>query len=122
MDAALRWLDGRKNRPFFAWIHLYDPSWTLNVAVESQRAAVPVMSARRSSRKNASVRPSGEIAALGTFLTTTWGVPPALRQRTAEFDPDRYRRAREELSVRLRDEAVDPRRGRFLPCLRGRAA
>jgi arylsulfatase A-like enzyme/tetratricopeptide (TPR) repeat protein len=25
MDAALRWLDGHKNGPFFAWIHLYDP-------------------------------------------------------------------------------------------------
>jgi arylsulfatase A-like enzyme/tetratricopeptide (TPR) repeat protein len=25
MDAALRWLDGRKDEPFFAWIHLYDP-------------------------------------------------------------------------------------------------
>jgi hypothetical protein len=25
MDAALAWLDGAKNAPFFAWIHLYDP-------------------------------------------------------------------------------------------------
>jgi len=25
MDAALDWLDSRKDRPFFAWIHLYDP-------------------------------------------------------------------------------------------------
>jgi arylsulfatase A-like enzyme/Tfp pilus assembly protein PilF len=25
MDAALGWLDGHKNEPFFAWIHLYDP-------------------------------------------------------------------------------------------------
>ena len=25
MDAALAWLDGRKDAPFFAWIHLYDP-------------------------------------------------------------------------------------------------
>ncbi|NTU51868.1 MAG: sulfatase-like hydrolase/transferase, partial [Candidatus Aminicenantes bacterium] len=25
MDSALGWLDGRKDRPFFAWIHLYDP-------------------------------------------------------------------------------------------------
>jgi arylsulfatase A-like enzyme/tetratricopeptide (TPR) repeat protein len=25
MDAALAWLDGRKDGPFFAWIHLYDP-------------------------------------------------------------------------------------------------
>lgn len=25
MDAALAWLDGQKNKPFFAWIHLYDP-------------------------------------------------------------------------------------------------
>ncbi len=25
MDSALAWLDGRKDRPFFAWIHLYDP-------------------------------------------------------------------------------------------------
>lgn len=25
MDAALAWLDGQKDRPFFAWIHLYDP-------------------------------------------------------------------------------------------------
>jgi choline-sulfatase len=25
MDAALAWLEGRKSRPFFAWIHLYDP-------------------------------------------------------------------------------------------------
>ncbi len=24
MDAALRWLDGRKQTPFFAWIHVYD--------------------------------------------------------------------------------------------------
>lgn len=24
MDAALHWLDGHKNEPFFAWIHLYD--------------------------------------------------------------------------------------------------
>jgi choline-sulfatase len=25
MDAALDWLEGQKNAPFFAWIHLYDP-------------------------------------------------------------------------------------------------
>jgi choline-sulfatase len=25
MDAALAWLDARKDKPFFAWIHLYDP-------------------------------------------------------------------------------------------------
>jgi arylsulfatase A-like enzyme/tetratricopeptide (TPR) repeat protein len=25
MDAALGWLESRKNDPFFAWIHLYDP-------------------------------------------------------------------------------------------------
>ena len=25
LDSALAWLDGRKDRPFFAWIHLYDP-------------------------------------------------------------------------------------------------
>lgn len=25
MDAALAWLEGQKNNPFFAWIHLYDP-------------------------------------------------------------------------------------------------
>jgi arylsulfatase A-like enzyme/predicted Zn-dependent protease len=25
MDSALRWLEGRRDRPFFAWIHLYDP-------------------------------------------------------------------------------------------------
>jgi arylsulfatase A-like enzyme/Tfp pilus assembly protein PilF len=25
MDAALAWLDGRKDVPFFTWIHLYDP-------------------------------------------------------------------------------------------------
>jgi arylsulfatase A-like enzyme/tetratricopeptide (TPR) repeat protein len=25
MDAALAWLDGRKDEPFFAWVHLYDP-------------------------------------------------------------------------------------------------
>lgn len=25
MDAALAWLEGRKDTPFFAWIHLYDP-------------------------------------------------------------------------------------------------
>jgi arylsulfatase A-like enzyme/predicted Zn-dependent protease len=25
MDAALAWLDGRKDAPFFSWIHLYDP-------------------------------------------------------------------------------------------------
>jgi arylsulfatase A-like enzyme/Tfp pilus assembly protein PilF len=25
MDAALGWLDAQKGRPFFAWIHLYDP-------------------------------------------------------------------------------------------------
>lgn len=25
MDAALEWLEGHKERPFFAWIHLYDP-------------------------------------------------------------------------------------------------
>jgi arylsulfatase A-like enzyme/Flp pilus assembly protein TadD len=25
MDAALDWLESRKDRPFFAWIHLYDP-------------------------------------------------------------------------------------------------
>jgi len=25
MDAALKWLDGRRDRPFFTWIHLYDP-------------------------------------------------------------------------------------------------
>jgi arylsulfatase A-like enzyme/tetratricopeptide (TPR) repeat protein len=25
MDSALGWLDGRKDGPFFAWIHLYDP-------------------------------------------------------------------------------------------------
>jgi len=25
MDAALSWLEGQKNQPFFAWIHLYDP-------------------------------------------------------------------------------------------------
>jgi arylsulfatase A-like enzyme/tetratricopeptide (TPR) repeat protein len=25
MDAALNWLEGQKNNPFFAWIHLYDP-------------------------------------------------------------------------------------------------
>lgn len=25
MDAALSWLEGQKNHPFFAWIHLYDP-------------------------------------------------------------------------------------------------
>jgi len=25
MDAALSWLESRKNDPFFAWIHLYDP-------------------------------------------------------------------------------------------------
>jgi len=25
MDAALSWLESRKDRPFFAWIHLYDP-------------------------------------------------------------------------------------------------
>ncbi|MGE5360148.1 MAG: sulfatase-like hydrolase/transferase [Bacteroidales bacterium] len=25
MDAALHWLDDQKDRPFFAWIHLYDP-------------------------------------------------------------------------------------------------
>lgn len=25
MDAALSWLEGRKDKPFFAWIHLYDP-------------------------------------------------------------------------------------------------
>jgi arylsulfatase A-like enzyme/tetratricopeptide (TPR) repeat protein len=25
MDSALAWLDGRKDAPFFAWIHLYDP-------------------------------------------------------------------------------------------------
>ena len=24
VDAALAWLDGRKDRPFFAWVHLYD--------------------------------------------------------------------------------------------------
>ena len=24
MDAAIAWLEGRKDRPFFAWIHLYD--------------------------------------------------------------------------------------------------
>jgi arylsulfatase A-like enzyme/tetratricopeptide (TPR) repeat protein len=25
MDAALTWLEGEKEKPFFAWIHLYDP-------------------------------------------------------------------------------------------------
>jgi arylsulfatase A-like enzyme/Tfp pilus assembly protein PilF len=25
MDSALSWLEGQKSRPFFAWIHLYDP-------------------------------------------------------------------------------------------------
>lgn len=25
IDAALTWLEGQKNKPFFAWIHLYDP-------------------------------------------------------------------------------------------------
>ncbi len=25
VDAALAWLDGNRSRPFFAWIHLYDP-------------------------------------------------------------------------------------------------
>ncbi|MBN2205830.1 MAG: sulfatase-like hydrolase/transferase [Candidatus Aminicenantes bacterium] len=25
VDAALGWLEGRKDKPFFAWIHLYDP-------------------------------------------------------------------------------------------------
>ena len=25
VDAAVKWLDGRKGRPFFAWLHLYDP-------------------------------------------------------------------------------------------------
>ncbi|HPW17876.1 MAG TPA: tetratricopeptide repeat protein [Candidatus Aminicenantes bacterium] len=25
LDSALGWLDGRRDRPFFAWIHLYDP-------------------------------------------------------------------------------------------------
>jgi arylsulfatase A-like enzyme/tetratricopeptide (TPR) repeat protein len=25
MDAALGWLEGQKDKPFFAWIHLYDP-------------------------------------------------------------------------------------------------
>jgi arylsulfatase A-like enzyme/tetratricopeptide (TPR) repeat protein len=25
MDSALGWLDGQKDHPFFAWIHLYDP-------------------------------------------------------------------------------------------------
>lgn len=25
MDSALRWLEGQKDRPFFAWVHLYDP-------------------------------------------------------------------------------------------------
>ncbi len=24
-DAALAWLDGQKDKPFFAWVHLYDP-------------------------------------------------------------------------------------------------
>jgi len=25
IDASLEWLEGQKNKPFFAWIHLYDP-------------------------------------------------------------------------------------------------
>jgi arylsulfatase A-like enzyme len=25
VDAALTWLDGEKDKPFFAWLHLYDP-------------------------------------------------------------------------------------------------
>jgi arylsulfatase A-like enzyme/tetratricopeptide (TPR) repeat protein len=25
MDAALNWLESRKDKPFFAWVHLYDP-------------------------------------------------------------------------------------------------
>jgi arylsulfatase A-like enzyme/tetratricopeptide (TPR) repeat protein len=25
MDSALTWLEGQKSRPFFAWVHLYDP-------------------------------------------------------------------------------------------------
>ena len=25
VDAALAWLDGEKSKPFFAWVHLYDP-------------------------------------------------------------------------------------------------
>jgi len=25
VDATLAWLEGRKDRPFFAWVHLYDP-------------------------------------------------------------------------------------------------
>jgi arylsulfatase A-like enzyme/cytochrome c-type biogenesis protein CcmH/NrfG len=25
MDAALHWLEGHKDKPFFAWVHLYDP-------------------------------------------------------------------------------------------------
>jgi arylsulfatase A-like enzyme/tetratricopeptide (TPR) repeat protein len=25
MDAALAWLEGQKDKPFFAWVHLYDP-------------------------------------------------------------------------------------------------
>ncbi len=25
IDAAIHWLDARKNTPFFAWVHLYDP-------------------------------------------------------------------------------------------------
>lgn len=25
VDAAVKWLDGRKGKPFFAWLHMYDP-------------------------------------------------------------------------------------------------
>ena len=25
VDAALAWLEGQKDKPFFAWVHLYDP-------------------------------------------------------------------------------------------------
>ncbi len=27
MDSALHWLDGHKDKPFFTWVHLYDPHW-----------------------------------------------------------------------------------------------
>ena len=32
MDAALHWLDGHKDGPFFAWVHLYDAAQPVRTA------------------------------------------------------------------------------------------
>ena len=101
MDLALAWLEGVKERKFFAWVHLYDPH-TPYEPPEPFLSRYPGPAVRRRGRLH---RPGGRAARLLAQAGGRLGPHRHRAPRRPRREPGRARRERAHL-LRLRRDAA----------------